>query len=114
MRTYVQPLTVASIPKLDHYKLETVFHDGYVVHTTYELELSTKQGKESTWREEKFIGAGGFGSVLLEKEDGSGQLRAVKTLSRDSLPKAGVWQELLALVKLREAGVPGAFVNTEG
>lgn len=92
----------ALVPKLDNYKLETEFCDGYVVHTTYEWELAARRPKESVWKQIKKIGAGAFGGVWLEKERESGQLRAVKMLPRDSLPKASFTQELLALVKLKD------------
>lgn len=98
-----------SVPKLDFYKLETVFGEDYVAHTTYKWELSTKKKKVvSVWKEEKKIGAGGFGSVWLQRENG-GQLRAVKRLSRDTLPETGFSQELLALVKLKDASLPRVF-----
>lgn len=95
------------ISKLDRFKLETEFKDGYVVHTTYDWEYSTKGPKKSsTWEEVKQIGSGAFGSVWLEKSTG-GQLRAVKRLQRDSL--VGFSQELLALVTLTDVSWPGVL-----
>lgn len=92
------------ISKLDRFKLETEFRDGYVVHTTYDWEYSTKgPQKLARWEEVKQIGSGAFGSVWLEKETGGGGLRAVKRLQRDSL--AGFSQELLALVTLTNVSV---------
>lgn len=88
-------------PKLNHYKLETEFHEDHVVHTTYEWQLATRLRRVSTWERGKRIGAGAFGSVWLEKEREGGKLRAVKRLPRDFLPDAGFSQELLALVKLK-------------
>lgn len=79
--------TPAPIPKLDHYKLETEFYDGYVVNPTYEWKFSTRRLKGSLkWKREKHLGTGVFGSVWLEKEEGGGQLRTVKSLD---------WQGLL-------------------
>lgn len=102
----------ALIPKLEHYKLETEFGDGYVAHTTYEWELSSRgQGKRSTWKPQKQVGSGGFGSVWLEEDKEKSQLRAVKTLDRGSLSGAGFSQELLALVKLKEAGAPRYYTH---
>lgn len=51
----------------------------------------------------RLIGAGAFGSVWLEQEDKSGQLRAVKRLQRFSLGPTGFGQELLALITLADA-----------
>lgn len=95
--------------KLDYYRLETEFHDNYVVHTTYEWGRKTTQRrrKTSVWEWKKQIGAGGYGVVWLEEQKGGGQLRAVKRLTRDLLPAAGFSQELLALVKLRDVSAPG-------
>lgn len=96
----------AQAPKLDNYKLETEFYDGYVVHTTSEWELATKRRKQSTWKSERKIGAGAFGGVWLEREKERGRLRAVKKLPRDSLPRADFFlQELLALAKLKDVSV---------
>lgn len=97
--------------KFDLYKLETEFHDGYVVHTTDEWELATKRRKVSTWERGEKIGAGAFGSVWLEKEREGGKLRAVKRLPRDFLPDAGFSQELLALVKLKAASTLREFAD---
>lgn len=99
------------VPKFDHYKLETKFHDDYVVHTAYEWELSTRRKVLSTWKSERIIGAGAYGSVSLEKEKERGKLRAVKRLPRGSLPETGFSQELLALTKLKDASSPRAFAN---
>lgn len=97
----------AHIPKLDHYKLETEFCDGSVVHTTYEWKFSTRELKESSiWECQRKIGSGGFGSVWLEKEKGTGQLRAVKRLDRGMLPEIGFTQELLALIRLKDVSTP--------
>lgn len=95
------------ISKLDRFKLETEFNDGYVVHTTYDWEYSTKGPKKSsTWKEVKQIGSGAFGSVWLEKETG-GQLRAVKRLQQHSA--VGFSQELLALITVTDVSSPRVF-----
>lgn len=93
------------ISTLDHFKVETTFGDGYVEHTTYEWEFSTKVREQvSKWEEVRCIGSGAFGSVWLEKEQKGGQLRAVKRLPRTALPGTGFSQELLALITLRGVG----------
>lgn len=92
-------------PKLEHYKLETEFRDGYIINTTYEWELSTRRPKVSTWKPERKIGNGAFGSVWSQRGK-EGQLRAVKNLPRDFLPGASFAQELLALIKLKDVSIP--------
>lgn len=84
---------------IDHFKVETTFGDGYVIHTTYEWEFSTRGPKQSsTWEEVRRIGSGAFGSVWLEKEQDGGQLRAVKRLQRASLPRVEFSREIQALI----------------
>lgn len=94
------------ISKLDHFKLETTFGDGYVVNKTYHWDYSKRKTTGSSkWIREREIGVGAFGSVWLEKEEGGGQLRAVKRLQRSSLMASGFSQELLALITLTDVGL---------
>lgn len=73
------------ISKLDCFKVETDFKDGYVVQTMYDSEYSQKgPSNSSMWVEEKQIGSGALGCVWLEKGSG-GQLRAAKRLLRHSM-----------------------------
>lgn len=91
------------IPNFDYYKLDTQFHDDYVSSPDYEWESSIRRQKgSSNWRREKIIGAGAFGSVWLEKNDG-GQLRAVKSLHQKGITFS---RELLAFITLLDACVP--------
>lgn len=84
---------------IDRFKVETTFGDGYVVHTTYEWEFSTRGPKRSsTWEEVRRIGSGAFGSVWLEKEQEGGLLRAVKRLQRASLQRVEFSREIQALI----------------
>lgn len=90
-------------PTLEHYKLETEFHDGYVVNRTYEWDYSVRREKGLLkWKRGKSLGRGAFGVVYLEEEETTGELRAVKCLERTSavLMEAGVTRELLALIIL--------------
>lgn len=94
------------ISKLDHFKLETRFGDGFVVNTTIDWEFSNKRTRLSTCRRERPLGRGAFGSVWLERETEGGQLRAVKIIQRNVVVAMGFTQELLALITLADAGVP--------
>lgn len=62
---------------LDRYKLDAVLHNYTVVQKS-----SLAGVKDMTWSRIRVIGTGSFGSVWLEKEDESGQLRAVKIVSK--------------------------------
>lgn len=94
------------ISKLDKFKLETTFGDGYVVNTTYDWTLSTLHRRLSTWKQEKMLGKGGFGDVWLQKEAETGKLRAVKELRKDTTMVMGFTQELLTLIGLGDASTP--------
>lgn len=90
-------------PTLEHYKLETEFHEGYVVNRTYEWDYSVRREKSlQEWKRGRTLGKGGFGLVWLEEDKNTGELRAVKSLERNSavLIDAGVTRELLALITL--------------
>lgn len=105
--TYNTPLStsidyIMSTPlsKLDRFKLETTFGDGFVVNATINWKLSTMHKQLSTWRKQKLLGSGGFGNVWLEKDDEAGQLRAVKILERQVVVEMTFAHELLALITL--------------
>lgn len=105
MATPIAPTMSTPTPTLEHYKLETEFHDGYVLNRTYEWDYSVRRETAMVkWKRGKKLGKGGFGEVWLEEEEG-GRLRAVKCLERSSavLMEAGVTRELLALITLTDA-----------
>lgn len=100
-------------PALGHYKLETEFHDGYVVNPMYEWDYSIRCVKSLVkWKRGKTLGKGAFGEVWLEEEE-AGERRAVKCLERHSevLMDAGVTRELLALITLTEVQGPGHLLR---
>lgn len=109
----IEPLThtpamSTSAPALNYYKLETEFHDGYVLHRTYEWQYSVRHETSVVkWTRGKTLGKGSSGVVWREEESG-GEIRAVKCLERRSshLMDAGVTRELLALITLTEVGSP--------
>lgn len=95
--------------KHDRYKLQTEFHEHIVVHKTYTSDLVGKKRRVEVtirWSRERVIGAGGFGTVWLQKEQGSG-LGAVKTISKHQPggQKIDFSRELETLAKLRELEV---------
>lgn len=94
------------ISKLDHFKMETKFGDGYVVNTTIGWDLSTKKNQFTKWTRRAKLGSGGFGSVWLEKSEEGGQLRAVKKLHRLDLAEMAFTNELVALITLADASTP--------
>lgn len=65
-----------------------------VVHVTFASTIPVF----NTWRTDEMLGAGAFGVVWRQKETTSGQLRAVKTISKLQLNV----RELEALVELQE------------
>lgn len=121
--TALPPLNSAAAAlarKLNEHKLETDFHGDEVVHRRGEWTAlsSSKTWTTEKWRTMRMLGSGGFGSVWLQEncnEDykGERQLRAVKMLSRNSLPQSCESQELLALVKLGEVS-PQPVRNSSG
>lgn len=92
-----------SISKLDNFKLETRFDEGYVENKTYEWQYSVKRATGiKRWKRVRMIGAGGFGSVWLEQEKSGGELRAVKVIQRHVMDSTGFSQELAALITLSD------------
>lgn len=85
-------------------ELPTEFSRGYVVHTM--------KNETSTWTEGEWIGGGTFGSVHLAKQivaggAVTGQLRAVKKLSRGHCKKykIDVTRELSAMIEVRNVSL---------
>lgn len=88
----------SKISTVDQYKLDVTFLDEAVVHTTRLVGAECIASPTTTWRREKKLGAGGFGVVWLEREQGSAQLRAVKVISKLQLNL----REVEAMVELRD------------
>lgn len=68
--------------KVDQYKLDAELRNDTVVHTTRMVAGKRIAVPRMAWKRERKLGEGGFGVVWLEKEEGSGELRAVKVLSK--------------------------------
>lgn len=79
--------TEVATSRLNQYKLETEFHDNdQVTHITYRTDLAAREERvatKTTWVSKRKIGEGGFAAIWLEEEVGSGELRAVKKVSRN-------------------------------
>lgn len=86
--------------KIDLYMLDSVIREDTVVHTTG-LVAGTRVPFKTTWKREKFLGSGAFGSVWREKEEQSEKLRAVKVISKLQLNV----REVEALVALQDVSL---------
>lgn len=85
---------------LYEYKLDSVFYeDGNTVVHARDAQLGLPA--IATWRTEGKLGSGAFGVVWRQREEGSGQLRAVKTVSKQQLNV----RELEALVELQDVSL---------
>lgn len=96
--------------KLDRYKLITEFCDGSVTHSTYKTNLATGERRIpvlTKWTDQKILGSGGFGTVVLQQAEG-GQLRAVKKLLK-GFGKVDYSRELRALAKVTQV-----WADTQG
>lgn len=91
------------ISKLDKYKLDATFGDGTVVHTTCLEGTQCITASTTTWKRGKKLGSGGFGVVWLDREEGSGKLRAVKVMARLQLNV----REVEAMVELQDVSLRG-------
>lgn len=78
------------------YRLPTAFTADYIEH-----QLGGEEAARTRWCFGREIGRGGFGVVHLQTEQRSGQLRAVKTITKATIP-AGLdyRRELLTMAML--------------
>lgn len=73
--------------KFNEYRLQTVFQENIVIHTHVE---PNDDGEEpaavlTAWKREKEIGPVKFGTIWIEKEVGSSELRATRTIQKGRL-----------------------------
>lgn len=85
---------------IDQYKLDSKFLDDSVTHTTSLVSGKPVTVPATVWVRETKLGAGGFGIVWREREKGTGQLRAVKVISKLQLNA----REVEALIQLQDVG----------
>ncbi|CAH0049178.1 unnamed protein product [Clonostachys solani] len=105
-------------------RLDTTFdlNSRTVCHVSFITNLASRQRRvktEVTWKRSKRIGAGGFGSIWLERcvEGGSlGQLRAVKEIAKqpDATHAVDYTRELEAIAKFSHERYSAFFVQSTG
>lgn len=92
---------------LNRHRLNTTFNGTTVTHITRESNLEAKQRRvevRTVWNTEHKLGAGAFGIVWRQRSN-TGQLRAVKIVSRERLKI----QEVEALIELQDVCETGPF-----
>ncbi|KAL0634825.1 hypothetical protein Q9L58_006258 [Maublancomyces gigas] len=94
--------------KIDRYKLDAEFSTGTITHTKRLQDGQRIDTPGTTWTREKKLGAGGFGTVWRERHAPTGELRAVKVLSKLQLNV----REVEALVDLQD--YPTYFITFLG
>lgn len=75
----------SGIATIERYRLHSVFDGDTVVHTTHKSDVQSGQRKvevKTRWGRETVLGSGVFGVVWREREETSGELRAVKVISK--------------------------------
>lgn len=90
----------------NRYKLESEFGENVVTHRTFKTDLRTRQRRievRTTWTRERILGAGAFGEVRLESEHATGELRAVKAISKTQVNIS----EVEALIELQDVSKKG-------
>jgi serine/threonine protein kinase len=87
-------------------RLQTEFHGSVTTHSYLEIdEAGRRFSREESWKEERFLGRGGFGQVRLERhlaqDTKQGSLRAVKIINKpsDSFESLDLNRELEAIAK---------------
>lgn len=90
-------MTSGTPSQLAQYKLNTNFNGTTVTHTT-----------TTVWSNDKELGSGSFGVVWRQREERSGELRAVKIISKSQSST----QELATLVNLRDVSTPAPPYTT--
>lgn len=87
--------------KINQYMLDSNFlDDSTVVHSTNLVAGVRVAVPPTSWKREEKLGAGGFGTVWREVEQGTGQVRAVKVISKLQLNV----REVEALIDLQDVG----------
>lgn len=90
------------VTRINGYKLDSLFpDDSSVIHTNSLISGKRVTVPPTTWKREDKLGVGAFGTVWRERERKTGQLRAVKVVSKREL---NVW-ELEVLIDLQDVSL---------
>lgn len=95
---------------VSRFKLATEFYPNTVVHTTQrtDLDLGLRKGVlKTTWKRSRELGTGAFGVVWSEVNTASGDLRAVKIISKRDFKN---FRELDALAELQDVSLSQASI----
>lgn len=90
---------------LARFKLQTEFHPGAVVHTMIKSDLDAGVRKvvvKTTWKRTRSLGSGAFGVVWAEENTATGDLRAVKAVSKQHVKDL---RELDAMMQLHDVSL---------
>lgn len=89
-------------PRLHAYQLAAIFDGTTVSHLAQKSnrQPGARNELDTVWIRDKRLGGGGFGVVWREREKTSGQLRAVKIVSKEHVRML----EVAALLELQDAG----------
>lgn len=97
-------------PDLARYKLDAIFAENTVTH--HPSDRQPPPGMENTrtvWASDTVLGSGAFGIVWRQKEERTGEVRAVKIISKSHSDT----QELKTLVNLHDVSrVPAWYFRT--
>lgn len=91
-------------PRRERYKLVAEFSTNSVTHRTFKSDLRSRQRRievRTTWATQRILGAGAFGEVRLESEQGTGELRAVKAIAKMQVNT----RELETLIDLQDVSI---------
>lgn len=101
----------SSSSALEEYRIRTAVYldSGTIVHSKDELDVTRANGlggSETRWKQDRQLGSGAFASVRRERNELTGELRAVKLISKASLQICGIdyVHELGVMVALNDVG----------
>ncbi|KAI5837291.1 ankyrin repeat-containing domain protein [Morchella snyderi] len=98
----VNPTKAALFSQVSNYKLNVRAWDDhrYTEQALERHECPTTPFEMVRWDQQAVIGSGAAGRVLLMRQEGTGELWAVKSIARDTLEAPDFNEELLTMTKL--------------
>lgn len=100
---------------LNEYRIRPVFHvdSASIAYTEDQLDVTRTNGQngggvETRWKQEIQVGSGAFASVWRERNDITGELRAVKRISKADLRTCSIdpVNELGVMAAVKDVGFP--------